>query len=154
MCCSRSGCKVARSEDSMKAVKEIPVGQTQGWNHIPPGFVGTVYINIFSAGAAAQKRLTAKAVKSVPSRRNIIKYQSGDNKKKGDMRACSRTFFNVPFTVHTGGRDTPTPCRLTRRHSIRIGDQHNNNSQFRSMLLYQYRFVRLILLSPSKHANV
>lgn len=39
--------------------------------------------------------------------------------------------------------DTPTPCRLTRRHFITISHQHNNNSQFRNM----YWFVFIALLS-------
>lgn len=43
--------------------------------------------------------------------------------------------------------DTPTLCR---QHLIMISDQHNNNSQFRSMLLYQHWFVFIILLGIKK----
>lgn len=41
-------------------------------------------------------------IKSILSQRNLTKYHYTNNKKKAEMQACSRTYFNMPSTIHGG----------------------------------------------------
>lgn len=95
-----AGVKLRDQRTAWKRCKINPPGSDLGLKLYPAGFCPYClhkYIFCWSSGTKASPS------KSVPSRRNIIKYQFGDNKMKGDTWACSRTYFNMPFTVHTGG---------------------------------------------------